>query len=465
MVESGEPDTVGGPTGEATGRSVALPAIPSIELHRALKGKATGFVHLEYLEGTWWLVDSEANAFWDLGVNCVAYPHPGSGAGRMNRKYTQRVVAEHPDEREWAKMTWDRLQDWGFTSVGAACDTVMQEEATRRGNFFYVNLNLSHRLLREGGEHLFLKDPKGRLPLDPATRFPDPFNEEWRERVKAMVKEIVPKFRENRSLIGYFVDNEIVASGDRNLFGYFWSEACLKEVLAWLQKRYENSIEALNRAWGCRLASFVELERELRRIVGFAEFRTEQAQKDLLQFERYLVKAYVDYTYDVVRKFDPNHLIIGNRFALTFLYMNWEPLDLFGKYDLVAVNYYPMKGPFFSHQDLQRIERIAKLTGKPVLISEWNLSARESGHIAWGWGYTVNTFRERAEGYGNCIAQLVDLPYVVGAHWHQWVDAFDVEDYNAGILQESGEPYPLLVKRMRETNRKAVHAKRGRRSD
>ena len=440
---------------------VKRPAIPAIESARALKGTATGFVRLELLDGAWWLVDPDGNAFWDRAVNMVAYPHPGSGAGRMNRRYTERVVGEYPDPKAWAKMTWDRLEDWGFCSVGAGCGPETQDEARRRGRFFYVSLNLSHRLLEQGAEHLFLKDARGRLPADPATRFPDPFSSEWRERLRTTVEEIVPAFRDDRWVIGYFVDNEIVASGDRNLFKYFWSEACLKEVLAWLQKRYGGSVEALNRAWGCRLTDFGELERELRRLVEFPAFRTERAQQDLVEFERHLVRTYVDYTIQIIRELDPNHLIIGNRFALTFLFMDWEPLELFGRYDLVAANCYPMKGPFLAGEDLWRIERIAQVTGKPVLVAEWNLSARESGHIAWGWGYTVNTFRERAEGYANCIGQWANLPYVVGAHWFQWVDAFDVEDYNAGILQESGEPHPLLVERMRETNRKAAHARRG----
>ena len=446
---------------DAMGQQVPRPAIPAIEPSRALKGEATGFVHLERLEGAWWFVDAEGNAFWDRGANMVAYPHPDCGAGKMNRRYAERVLADYPDPEAWATMTWNRLEDWGFSSVGAGCGPETQEEARRRGRFFYASLNLSHRLLHEGAEHLFLKDARGRLPADPATRFPDPFNPELRDRMRAIAKEIVPKFREDRSLIGYFVDNEIVASGDRNLFKYFWSEACLKEALAWLQERYDGSVEALNRAWGCRLADFGELERELRRIVEFPAFRTGKAHQDLVEFERHLVGTYVDHTIQVVREFDPNHLIIGNRFALTFLYMDWEPLELFGRYDLVAANCYPMKGPFLVGEDLWRIEKIAQLTGKPVLVAEWNLSARESGHIAWGWGYTVNTFRERAAGYANCIAQWASLPYVVGAHWFQWVDAFDVEDYNAGILQETGEPYPLLVERMRETNRKAAHPRRG----
>lgn len=437
-----------------------VPAIPKILPSKILKGKSTGFVHLEKIKGAWWLIDHEGNAFWDLGMSMVGYPAPGSWYSKMNHKYAETIVKKYPEPEEWAKIIWEMLDNLGFTSLYAGCDATLKE-TRKRGKFFYVLLMLSRNHGGNWKDDFYLRDAYGRLPADSATRFPDPFNAEWREYARGVAKEAVSKYKDDKTLIGYFIDNEIVASGDRNLFKYFWSEYCLREMLSWIRKRYKNSIEALNKAWLTAIPSFDEISREILRLVEFPHFRTPQAHKDLVDFERFVVETYVDFTLNLMRELDPNHLIIGNRFAGSFTYMEWEPFDLFGKYDLVAVNFYPFKGPFLSKEELKRIKTFHKLTGKPIIMSEFNFSSRETRRIKWVWGYTVNTHRERAEGYKNFIAQVSALPYVVGAHWFQLVDAFDVEDYNAGLLQENGEPYPLLADAMRETNRKAVHSKRG----
>ncbi len=73
-----------------------------------LKGKKTGFFHTEQIQGRWWLISPEGNAFFSKGVDHVDLT-PESGS-----------APKAPDDpAAWAKTTAEQLRGWNFNTLGA----------------------------------------------------------------------------------------------------------------------------------------------------------------------------------------------------------------------------------------------------------------------------------------------------------------------------------------------------------
>ena len=71
------------------------------------------------------------------------------------------------------------------------------------------------------------------------------------------------------------------------------------------------------------------------------------------------------------------------------------------------------------------LETLHRLTGKPVLVGEFYMSARDnrSGNKnSRGVFPVVATQKERAAGFRNTLHALLKIPYVLGADWFQYYD-------------------------------------------
>ncbi len=99
------------------------------------------------------------------------------------------------------------------------------------------------------------------------------------------------------------------------------------------------------------------------------------------------------------------------------------------------------------------LQTLHELTGKPVLIGEFYLCAREnrSGNKnSHGIYPVVATQKERAAGFRNTLQRLLKIPYVIGADWFQYCDQpthgrFDGEDFNFGLVDIHDRPYETLT--------------------
>ncbi len=73
-----------------------------------VKGKKTGFFHVEQIQGRWWLVTPEGNAFFSKGICNVSYSPEADSS-----------PAPPADTVAWAKTVSRQLRDWNFNTVGA----------------------------------------------------------------------------------------------------------------------------------------------------------------------------------------------------------------------------------------------------------------------------------------------------------------------------------------------------------
>jgi hypothetical protein len=163
---------------------------------------------------------------------------------------------------------------------------------------------------------------------------------------------------------------------------------------------------------------------------------------------------YFEVTSRLVRKYDPNHLILGVRFN------SKPPASVLkasmGRVDLHSVNSYydnPLRA-------MELYKWIHEQTGVKLVVSEFSFYAREnrSGNLnSLGWGGLCDTQEQRAENFTKFMNALPDC--VVGVEWFQWNDQppggriKDGEDMNFGVVDINDVPYEPLIDAVRRFSR------------
>ena len=406
---------------------------PLCDRTSATRVAATGIFRTERIGDRWFLVDAAGSLFHTISCNAVME------APYWSLAYHNRVAERYTDVDAWRKVALQRLLNLGFNSLcGGPLDP------PRRANVPYF----AGRCLTWAGPRL--RDANGGTAM-----FPDVFDPAWQHGAEAWVREDTAKYRDDPLLIGYFTDNEIQMhqplSPGQGVMGYFWSHFTAAELARWLSERYHGDIGALNRRWSSpahqyAYGSFADLAQDKPTIRS----GTDPVAPDLNDFVRHIIKTYVDTIVGLYRKYDPHHLVCTNRFAGQF---DVQFADLLKPYDIIACNSYPRSHwgqTRFDEGQLTWLRQLHKITGRPVLITEWGVTAVDAGLPSY-WG-RLDTQAQRAEAYRNVLQQLWDEKYIVGAHWFSWGDSTDAEASNWGLVKPDDEYYQPLANTMQQVN-------------
>ncbi len=406
-----------------------------------LKGEPTGFFHVERINGKWWLVDPEGNVFISKGVNHVSFTAdhcPALGYSPYGRVSEER----YGNAETWAKTTVERLRSWNFNTIGA-----WSSSATFHQEMPYtVMLNLG---ARAGASWT-----KG--------TFPDVFSREFSNAVNEIAERECEKRSDDPYLIGYFTDNELRWGPDwrspKTLLEDYLSlpsdSPGRKKLIDFIKEHYE-SVDELNRAWGIQINSFEELAS-----ISKVPNRSERFFIDSLHFLKVIAERYFEVCEEAIRRYDPNHLILGCRFA------GYAPSPVIegmtGHVDVVSFNNYDFEPP------VVKLNEIYDITGVPIMITEFSFKAMDSGlPNTRGAGQPVQTQKDRADCFERYVTKLMKLPFVVGYHWFEYVDEpaqgrFDGENSNYGLVNIKDEPWETLTERMRSVNATAEEIHLGR---
>jgi hypothetical protein len=182
-----------------------------------------------------------------------------------------------------------------------------------------------------------------------------------------------------------------------------------------------------------------------------------------LDFLRLAAERYFGIASAAIRRHDPNHLVMGARFAGIGGAHDvvWE---VAGKYcDLVTFNIYPWADIDRNAVFLDRgakakrvadafAERYAAVK-RPMLVTEWSFPALDSGlPCTGGAGQRFRTQRERTAATELFAKTMLATPSLLGYDYFMWVDepeegisdAFP-EDSNYGLINLQGEAYPEIT--------------------
>lgn len=412
-------------------------------VHRGRRiGQGVGFFRIQQVDGVWWFVDPEGHLFFALGTDHANYfVHWCEKLGYA--PYHENMKRKHGSEEAWAKETVERLKSWSFNILAANHSTYLR----------YKGMPYIENILGMGQGFAARDDLVKQVHW---TGFPNVFSPRWEQWCDWVAYQRCAPLRDDPWLIGYFLDNELEWFGKEYKPWGLATEAlkrpaghsariALSELL---KQRYEGDADRFNRAWNARIRDF----RDIAEAEQPPNIQTQQAEKDGIAFTRLAAERYFGMCAQAIRRHDPNHLILGCRFA------GEAPpiLDIVGKYcDVVSINTYPRidlraKRVLDWEERLREYHRQSK---RPLMLTEWSFPAMDSGlPNRHGAGMRVDTQAQRAECFRIFQTALFRLPFMVGSNFFMWVDEPELgisstfpEDSNYGLVNERGEPYRELV--------------------
>jgi len=229
--------------------------------------------------------------------------------------------------------------------------------------------------------------------------FPDVFGDQFVERCDRLAKEVCLELR-----------------NDPFLIGYFYSDAP-----NW-------------RLWAKRL--------------GVSKLKT-------------VSERYYRVIHDAIRRYDSNHLILGDRYKADRVFPEAESkihglpdvvLDAMKEtVDVLSIEYY-RPGDWFE----QDLEEWYQLTGKPILLADSAfLAPTDVLKISPSSPIYVSNQAERGLAYLKFARRVFSKPQVVGWHWCAFGRS---KGRNSGLLDGEDKPYQECVKTMCEFNKKELYA-------
>lgn len=386
----------------------ATPAAPAYDVYGGwtqLTGTKTGFFHTQQIHGRWWLVTPEGNVFFSKGVDNVSYYPEAKSSPKA------------PDDTAaWARTATKQLHDWNFNTAGAWS----ARELASTGIVYAPVVDIAASVQRD----VWLKGG-----------IVDYFGEDFHAAADRVAAAKCAPHAKDPWLLGYFTDNELRWGKDwRSGDGLLESYLKMPETSAGYRKATE-----LLKSRGHTLAEVTDVDRS-----------------DFLEM---VAGEYARVTTEAIRRADPNHLVLGCRFAG---YAGDSAMRAVGRhFDVVSYHSYSTTAP------VDRLEQVARLSGKPVMITEFSFKAMDSGlPNTKGAAKPVATQQDRADGFARYAEALAVLPYCVGFHWFEYRDEpkegrFDGENSNYGVVHIDFTPWEVLTKRMTEVNRtiEELHAR------
>lgn len=330
---------------------------------------SSNYQKIKGTEGFWRVAQDQNNIWWFLTpenspefMTMVTSVNPESPSKEPNSLHYIST-----DKENWPEKTASKIKKYGFKAAGAWSNRELSP---------YISYTLDLNILK----HLL-------IPID---------SEEWSLAVDKKIKELVEPLKNDKNLIGYYLDNEL----DWNFYEPF-------------------------------------------------------------------AEKYFDTIYHSIKKYDPNHLVLGVRFN------NRPPLKVLeacsGKTDVNSINIYPRDGKIWKNNCREMYE----ITGCPIIISEFSFYADDnrSGNKNDRFGpdvfpSKVKNQQTRGEMYQFFVEGLASTSFIVGAEWFQYMDEPplgrpDGENYNFGIVDIFDQPYQELIDKIITTSNKVnkIHEK------
>jgi len=384
------------------------------------QAKATGFFRVAPVDGRWWFVDPDGHYFFSTSATGISGRGGDSRLPGRADYFTALPPADATDGRgsppsfyawnlarrlgagartNWTDLALRRLDSWGLNTIGNWSDPRLWDSHRKA---YQVNLN---------GWGM----RNGYLGL------PDVFSDEFPKTVDRDAQAQCAPRKDDPWLLGYFIANEPPWPGRESL------------VVDLILSGQPTPIQ-------CEAKAFL------------ADGDTPARRKQFIYraFEKYL-----DVIIAAIRRYDPNHLILGLRFGGSL--PPPEMLRASKSFDVYSLNVYA------TEVSVKTLEEIYRVTGRPILVGEFHFAVPGRG-LAAGL-VQVRDQAERGVAYRYYVEQAAAFPAFVGSSWFQWMDQpstgrMDGENYNIGLVNVTDQPYPDLIDAMRLTHQRLqqVHA-------
>jgi hypothetical protein len=326
--------------------------------------------------GHWWFITPDGEPFFSIGMNHIdsatlRYLESGDvwreRYGNSEQRWIQEAVVAD-------------LRAWGFNTIGWTQEVVIRKPTMHRHSrsftyeeYQWADMPYCH-LLPFTETHQW----------EVETRYPDVFSEDFEEWCDYVAREECARMAEDPKLIGYFYVDcpSWVHSPPRNPKGPWYDPKGLE---------------------------------------------TESGRRELFE----MAQRYYRVTHDAVRRYDPNHLILGDRYEAKAPLPDEILRAAIPYVDVMSFQYFST--PEAICPDLYRWH---ELTGKPVLLADASMPDRDP------------------ERYKPMIRALRELSCCVG--WHVCGAYLQNRCRGYGFRDEQGRPIEPLISLAGNANRETV---------
>jgi len=399
------------------------------------------FVGLKNDHGIWWFTAPDGKPFLSIGVNHaepVYWRDQGDGQF-VTKTYGPNFLLpdgeindDSPAAKEWANRVAANLRTWGFNTLGMHTPQVNCLHSFE-DLYFVVNLKIPI----SWGWNMKRRDMHQAFKRNPV----DVFSEEFATTVDANAKEVVSAYANNPRVLGYAytdgppwaVDSDQAGEklmSDAEKIIHPWVLALMnrpadaKGKQAWiamLQKRH-GSPEDAGRTYALTASSWNDLASKTD---WSSVADSEKAGEDSRAFLHSIIQQWYSVRKDALRRYDPNHLILGDKLNVNRDSRDMEEMSgvLRIMKDYVDLTYMQYYAPFSEQKPV--LERIYAETQKPLLNGDTTYFRNDEQKKS------DEFYKALGETYATELAALFSLPYYVGFHHCGYIRGFCLPYQNA----------------------------------
>lgn len=364
------------------------------------KFQATGYFRLERASDRWWFVDPDGNGFLTVGLNHIdesnlKYPH---NADVYKKKYGSR--------EKWIREGVVKdLKDWGFNTIGWTQEYISGDWGVAL-DWFGDPIDLGHSTHGWSAADF----ETANMPYVQQLRVQE--IEDWNGH---------PSFRDVYShdfdvYCDYLARSMCFDHAEsKNLIGYF-----LVDIPAWLPHASGEDFPQLK---------------------GLSE---EARNKKLYD----VASKYYETITKHIRKYDPNHLILGDRYNGNKGIPSAALQAMKPFVDVLSVQYFTAPTEESRQQMRDDFAHWHEETGKPVInadLGNWTPTELNPHRVSG-----IEDQAGRAQDYVDAISAVIKEPWFLGWHWCAYVENIG---RGWGIKDPWDEPYQDFVSPVKEFNR------------
>ncbi len=320
--------------------------------------------------GSWSFLDPNGEPFFSIALNHVddsdlRYPHNVEVFERKygtRERWCQQVVADLTDLR-FNTLGW--TQQYISGGWGEALD------------WFGDPVDLGHSypwpdrdLLEAGMPYVVQMRVQEIEDWNGHPAFRDVFSEDFEKYADWLARRMASDHKNSRNLIGYF----------------------LVDIPAWLP-------HASGRFWP-----------------GFDNLSP--AAHDAKLYD--VADKYYRTITEAIRRYDPNHLILGDRYNGNKGIPDAPLRAMRNHVDVLSVQYFTGKSEAEYDKMIDDLRRWYELTGKPVVVADignWVPTEMNPHRIS-----DMKTQAERGADYANGLARAAQEPWIIGWHWCGYIE-------------------------------------------
>ena len=398
-----------------------------------MRQEATGFFYTAKIGDRWWVIDP-------LGYPCYIRAVSGVGINYLSSpNHTAAAIEKYGSEQKWSIAATRQLKDdWYFNAstgqsngLSSVENRLIVQSSTGFVGAYGTKIGTNNS---KGGNTVFLGNNTMNVFDPDFVTFCD-------ERAQTAASG-----KDNEYMLGRTIDNELPI-GLNMLHNYL--------RLSPTDPIFHYSYAT---AWTW-LVNFT----------GKAEPTGDDITEEMLQlFAGFVYDRFYYLASTALRKYDPNHMVLGSRMLLGFMDQPWVLRFASLHLDCLTLNWY---GEWdIPVEDLKFVSENANM---PFMITEFYTKGMDSGlDNTRGAGWVVKTQQDRGDFYQCFTLRLLECKNLIGWHWFQyidndpdpaviyttkngvkmWRDQSSV-DANKGMVSNTHEPYTDLVNSMAEINK------------